>query len=198
MKLKFFYIINLLSQIIFVQTNPQISSNLHSQQDEDKPYIMKGWLKFFTYTSSFYASKIPNKFDYNPAYEAQFGWGRKPTFTEKDKDQFGWFNIIDDTHFFFVLTKTTLYAVYARRVLNYFFNFNNFYSVFLIFFFKNDIGKTYKSIELKWIEPTTTGGQKGPLGGLEDLGNYLEGFCFKLKSKTNVIWNLCADALVHN
>ena len=41
-----------------------------------------------------------------------------------------------------------------------------------------------------------TGDPRGPLGGLEDLGNYREGFCFRLKSKTNVIWNLCADTMV--
>ena len=84
--------------------------------DQSKPFIIKGWMKFFTYTPSFYSNKTPNKFEFNPGYKAQFTWGIGPSFTDKDKDQFGWFNIIDDTHFFFILTKTTLYAVYARRV----------------------------------------------------------------------------------
>lgn len=83
-----------------------------------KPFVMKGWLKFFTYTPSFYASSVPNKFEYNPGYLAQFSYGRTPTFDEKDKDQWGYFNIPDDTHFFFVLTKKTLFAVSARRVRN--------------------------------------------------------------------------------
>ena len=94
------------------------SSLTQSQEDnQSKPFILKGWLKFFTYTPSFYTSSIPNKFEFNPAYKAQFTWGKSPSFSDKDKDEFGWFNIIDDTHFFFILTKTTLYAVYARRVM---------------------------------------------------------------------------------
>lgn len=93
------------------------SSLAQSQEDtQSKPFIIKGWLKFFTYTPSFYSTSIPNKFEFNLAYKAQFTWGKGPSFSDKDKDEFGWFNIIDDTHFFFILTKTTLYAVYARRV----------------------------------------------------------------------------------
>ena len=88
------------------------------QEDQlDKAFVMKGWLRFFTYTPSFYASSIPNKFEYNPGHQAQFSWGRNPTFTDKDKDEWGFFNIPDDTHFFFVLTKKTLYAMNARRVI---------------------------------------------------------------------------------
>lgn len=42
---------------------------------------------------------------------------------------------------------------------------------------------------MKWLD-----GSKG----LEDLGNYREGFCFRLISRTNVIWNVCADTMVHS
>lgn len=146
------------------------------QEDQlAKAFVMKGWLKFFTYTPNFYASSIPNKFEFNPGFEAQFSFGRNPTFTDKDKDENGFFNIPDDTHFFFVLTRKTLYAMNARR---------------------NDIAKTYKSIELQWIEPTVTGDLvQGYKGGLEDIGNFREGFCFRLKSTTNIIWNICADSM---
>jgi hypothetical protein len=30
--------------------------------------------------------------------------------------------------------------------------------------------------------------------GIEDIGNFKEGFCFKLVSKTLAIWNICADS----
>jgi len=152
------------------------SSVSEDQQDQlAKAFVMKGWLKFFTYTPNFYASSIPNKFEYNVGYLAQFTWGRNPTFTDKDKDEWGFLNIPDDTHFFFILTRKTLYAMNARR---------------------NDIAKTYKSIEMDWIEPTITGDQTvGYKGGLEDIGNFKEGFCFRLKSTTNVIWNICADTM---
>jgi hypothetical protein len=40
-------------------------------------------------------------------------------------------------------------------------------------------------------------------GGLEDMGNFKEGFCFRLNSQTNgkiftfiniAVWNICADS----
>ena len=34
-------------------------------------------------------------------------------------------------------------------------------------------------------------------GGVTDLGNYKEGFCYKLKSKTGVHWVLCAESMVN-
>ena len=50
---------------------------------------------------------------------------------------------------------------------------------------------------MDWIEPTVTGDRvQGYKGGLEDIGNFKEGFCFRLKSTTNVIWNICADSMV--
>ena len=91
--------------------------------EENNAFLMKGWLKFFTYTPTFTASSLPTKFEFNQVYANQFTYGRAPTFADKDKDNFGWFNIIDDTHFFFILTKTSLYAVYARRVLEFYFSF---------------------------------------------------------------------------
>lgn len=101
-----------LSQV--VGTAEQVAD--YQEDKMAKSFVMKGWLKFFTYTPSFYASSVPNKFEYNPGYLAQFTYGRNPTFTEKDKDEWGFFNIPDDTHFFFVLTRNTLYAMNARRV----------------------------------------------------------------------------------
>lgn len=32
-------------------------------------------------------------------------------------------------------------------------------------------------------------------GGLEDIGNFREGFCFRLRSKTKIVWNICAENL---
>ena len=50
---------------------------------------------------------------------------------------------------------------------------------------------------MQWIEPILQGDLvKGFKGGLEDIGNFREGFCFRLKSSTNVVWNICADTMV--
>ena len=83
---------------------------------KDEPNIIKGWLRFFTFVTDFYTKDMPTKFEYNPAYLAQFSFDRHPSFTDKDKDEYGYFNIPTDTHFFFVLTTKTLYVINARRV----------------------------------------------------------------------------------
>lgn len=116
----FFKQIFLLSLLLIVISSQSLGSVASTADDQEetlkKSFVMKGWLKVFTYTPSFYASSVPNKFEYNPAYAAQFSYGRKPTFDEKDKDQWGFFNVPDDTHFFFILTQKTLYVLSARRV----------------------------------------------------------------------------------
>jgi hypothetical protein len=119
--MKFSYSLLLLS-LFFLYLNAQTfnlagsASTLGEDQEEvtRKSFVMKGWLRFFTYTPSFYASPIPNKFEYNPSYAAQFAYGRNGSCDDKDK--WGFLNVPSDTHFFFTLTKSTLYAIYARRV----------------------------------------------------------------------------------
>ena len=92
---------------------------INSQSDDDESQysneinIMKGWLKFFTFTPDFRNDGRPTKFEYNSAFLSQ----KNAYFTENDKDEWGWFNIPTDTSFFFVLTKKTLYVIKARRVL---------------------------------------------------------------------------------
>ena len=117
-----FFILFFLLLLFYIPSKAQFTTSMASNflkisdDDQANSFLMKGWLKFFTYTPSIYSSIVPDKFEYNPIYSAQFSYGRNPTFTDKDKDQYGWFNIKDDTHFFFILTKTTLFSVYARRV----------------------------------------------------------------------------------
>jgi hypothetical protein len=59
------------------------------------------------------------------------------------------------------------------------------------------MAKTYKSIELKWLEPINYDptNPESISGGLEDVGNFKEGYCFRIKSQTKVIWNFCADSM---
>lgn len=86
---------------------------------KDEPNIIRGWLRFFTFSPDFYTKDMPTKFEYNPAYMAQFSFGRMPGFTDKDKDEYGYYNIPSDTHFFFALTTKTLYVINARRVISW-------------------------------------------------------------------------------
>jgi hypothetical protein len=86
-------------------------------KQDNKPFIKKGWLKFFTYIPDFKSVDAPTKFEYNQQYYDQFTFGRNASFDpSKDKDQWGWFDIPSDTHFYFVLTTKSLFAVSARRV----------------------------------------------------------------------------------
>ena len=87
------------------------------ENDEEKPFLKKGWLKFFSYKilDQQIKTKIPSKFEYNPAYLRQLNDASKNC--HKCVDQFGSFDIPSELSFFFVLTKKTLYVLSARRVL---------------------------------------------------------------------------------
>lgn len=52
-----------------------------------------------------------------------------------------------------------------------------------------------KSLEIDWVEDIKVDAFQPDLlkGGLEDIGDFKEGFCFRLNSKTEVVWNMCAD-----
>lgn len=58
---------------------------------------------------------------------------------------------------------------------------------------KNDLAKTVKSLEIHWIEGITRDTNYELHGGLEDIGNFKEGFCIRIKSKTRAVWNMCFD-----
>ncbi len=53
-----------------------------------------------------------------------------PNFNITDKDDYGYLNIPDESHFYFMMNEDTLFMVDARR---------------------NDLAKTHMSIEFKWI-----------------------------------------------
>jgi hypothetical protein len=49
-------------------------------------------------------------------------------------------------------------------------------------------------MEISWLRPYRYEGNKY-YGGLEDLGNFKEGFCFKIVARNDALWNICADTL---
>ena len=79
-----------------------------------KPILLKGWMKFFTYSPSLNISEKPQKFEYNTQYLRQF-YNNDPNKINKE-DEFGSIDIPTELHFFFVLTKKTLYALNSRKV----------------------------------------------------------------------------------
>lgn len=76
--------------------------------------------------------------------------------TESESDEWGNIDIPSDTSFFFMLTDLGLFAVKDRR---------------------NDLAQTVTSIPIAMIKPIFKS-MKGYSGGIEDLGNFKEGFCF--------------------
>lgn len=54
--------------------------------------------------------------------------------------------------------------------------------------------QTIKSLPINVIKPITKG-KKGFAGGLEDLGNFKEGFCFKIVLSNGEEWIMCCDSL---
>lgn len=111
----FFSFILASCQDLKVSTSSKAYLNEPSSADQE-PNILKGWLKFFTFIPDFTTNDMPTKFDYNPAYQAQYSHGRQPELTDSHKDQYGYFDIPSDTSFFFVLTSKTLYVINSRRV----------------------------------------------------------------------------------
>jgi hypothetical protein len=75
----FFKRLLLLSFLFVVISSQSLGTVAGTADDQEetlkKSFVMKGWLKVFTYTPSFYASSVPNKFEFNPAYAAQFSYG---------------------------------------------------------------------------------------------------------------------------
>ncbi len=67
----------------------------------------------------------------NSAYDSQFSYSRNVTFTEDDKDGSGWFDIPSSSHFFFVLTKKSMYSLTSRR---------------------NDMVQTHNVLEISWLK----------------------------------------------
>lgn len=58
---------------------------------------------------------------------------------------------------------------------------------------RNDMTKTQKSLHMNIIKPIIRT-KKGLTGGLEDIGNFKEGFCWKVISGAEESWIMCADS----
>lgn len=61
---------------------------------------------------------------------------------------------------------------------------------------KNDLAKTYKSLEISWLLPRLERQDFQDIqqckGGLQNIGDFEQGYCFRMKSKTHAIWDICA------
>ena len=71
-------------------------------------------------------------------------------------DDHGYLNIPDQVHFYVMINKDSLYMVEARR---------------------NDLAKTYFTIQFNQLAPRSVDSTLGDIGGVVDIGNFQEGYC---------------------
>ena len=157
----------------FVET--MISTRAGSPETEgtnakmvESPVKKKGWVKFIVMNPE--QPKKFSNFYYNEAFDNQ---NKYPELKDPPKDEFGPIDIPDNTHFFAVASTDALYILSGRR---------------------NDISKTQAVIPYSSLYPQEPANSKF-LGGVEDIGNFKEGFCFKLKQRSSgtIEWIVCAD-----
>ncbi len=138
--------------------------------EEDRcPNILTGWLKFLEITEVL--PKVPNSFVKNKQFYLQ--QAENQGMNTMVKDHYGYFNIPNENYFYFELNKKQLKIFTARtpkyRKIDRFLNLSDL------------IGETS-------MNPCK--------GGVEDVGNFAEGYCFMLKFthfSRFFVWELCAD-----
>lgn len=82
-------------------------------------------------------------------------------------------DIPDREHFFMILNREGLFALASRR---------------------NDLAHTMRTLMLDAIKPIHQT-KTGTIGGLENIGNFKEGYCFKCMTVPGAVWIMCADSL---
>ena len=155
--------------------NNNMNVKTHTQNDikksdsNDCNAIMQGWVKYLEITED--ASDVPTCFIKNNLYFLQSN--DNPGMNTTAKDNIGFLNIPNEDYFFFKLCDSEL-KIFTARTEKY--------------------KKFEKSLNLKDLIPqfSTTPCK----GGVEDVGNFDEGYCFMLKFinfSTHIIWELCTD-----
>jgi hypothetical protein len=138
------------------------------------PIYAKGWLKYTTFAKE--EKNKPREFFKNMAFYEQMKNGVTLDLTATD--EVGYRNIPDEEHFFFILTDTSMNILSAR---------------------KTNLARTMDVLNIDDIANRTSCCEFQ--GGVVDHGDFLEGYCFQVKTfnqkkNKNVIWELCSDTEV--
>lgn len=143
--------------------------NPSRREDNSCPNILTGWIKFLEISDSL--PRVPSNFIKNNEFFLQQSQNQSMNISVKDN--YGYINIPNEDYFYFELNKQQLKVFTARtpkyRKLDRFLNLNDL-------------------IHESSINPCK--------GGVEDVGNFAEGYCFMLKFthfSRYYVWELCTD-----
>jgi hypothetical protein len=131
--------------------------------------LHQGWLKYLEITEN--ASEVPSIFIKNNVFHLQIS--ENTGMNTQARDNIGYINIPNEDYFYFELTSSKL-NVYSGR--------NSPYK------------KLTASLDLGDLIPQVS--VLPCKGGVEDAGNFAEGYCFMLKFinfSKHIIWELCTD-----
>ena len=133
---------------IEVKYSPSSSFNL-----PHTPILLKSWMKYSS-------SETQNNLYENIVFKNE----------TRQIDKEGFINIPSKFHFFFLLTKSSINILTAR---------------------KEKIAKVYDIIKISDIKSNKDNIQYG--GGIENYGDFKEGYCFKIIMKNDDSFTICAD-----
>jgi hypothetical protein len=137
---------------------------------EAGPIFYNGWLKFFKFDErlALDGSK-PNSFFKNHEFTNQRRTVKNLDLEARDKD--GIFeNVPEESYFFATLFKNKLVFANSKR---------------------EKVKKAFETLDLDDVTPVPEGDKFG--GGLKDMGNFSEGYCFKINTRQFMTWILCAE-----
>jgi len=149
----------------------------------DGPIFFSGWMKYFKFSETSQSGSTPKHFFRNNQFYEQKKLFPKADLNETSSDGVNTLNtfIKSPSHFYVVLFKSNVNFVSGRQA---------------------EILKTYDILNIEYIKPVQENsglGARGPnknnQNGIQDFGNFSEGFCLKVltsKPKTET-WVICAD-----
>jgi len=125
----------------------------------------RGWCKFFEWGGT---GEMKLNFYVNPEYKEL---AKKP-YDEEAEDAYGLVEIPGPDQFYFVVGPKGLMALTSRR---------------------NNMAKISKVLPIHEMKPVVRG-KIGYSGGVEDIGNFREGFCWKVVKSDDVEWIMCSSS----
>lgn len=128
--------------------------------------LLKGWLKYAIYPEF---GQTAQNFEKNSKFERVL---------QQSQDQYGQLEVPNEEAFFFQLTGTQLVLSQTR----------------------GEEQQVIRLLSLGDIQPMNSQLPgifiSEELSGVQDVGNFSEGFCFRIGTRQALIWNLCAGSLV--